>query len=227
MIQKISRVLYLFFAIFSVFSIPIFFLFYNQYQKAVLWCVLSIVLLLVLNIEKIKSFKLWGLEAELKEKITEANETIEYLREVALAIAVPVYDNLASRHRGYSTSSVIKKESFDKRWQKKKNMDAILRKLGFSEQEIKKAANSWNQAVANQIAENIFTNEGKLVEENINKIWSEIVIKYQTIDDFIPYNEIEKFITNNNLASEYRTRTLKDYYDFITYDKINDPKALK
>ncbi|MFH1157325.1 MAG: hypothetical protein V1721_00325 [Pseudomonadota bacterium] len=75
--SDLVKFLFAAFAIVCVFAIPVFLVFHDEYRKALLTCLFSIILLITFNADRIEAFKFLWLSAEMKKTIIEANATIE------------------------------------------------------------------------------------------------------------------------------------------------------
>src|SRR5688500_10818858 len=87
LLEHCIKFLLIAFSIIFLFGFPVFLALHSEYQKAGMVCLFAIIFLLAMNADKIRGFKFWGLEAELKETISEANATIGQLKMVAATVS--------------------------------------------------------------------------------------------------------------------------------------------
>lgn len=201
------------FVIVSVFGIPIFLVFHNEYQKSGLVCLFSIILLLTLNADRIEAFKLWGLEAKLKQTIIEANATIGQLRDVALTMSRQIYNDIAF------SGQVFTRISFDELYKNKTALDQALKNIGASEEEINKSSNLWRLVAGRQMTALIFMDEGRL-EEDVREKWEGLKQPYYEKGEDVPPEKIEKFLNDNSLMSTFRKNRFEDYKHYIETGEI-------
>ena len=201
------------FAIISAFGIPVFFLVHNEYQKATLWCLFSIILLLILNVDRIEAFKLWGLETKLRLTINEAHATIDQLREVALTISRQTYNDIAF------SGQIFTHISFEELYESKTALDKALKSIGASQGEINNAAHIWRLVTGRRLAALIFSDEGKL-DEPAQEIWKEIKKPYYEKEQDVPSEKLEVFLNDNDLMNDFRKGRFEDYQHYINTGEI-------
>ncbi len=102
--------------------------------------------LLLTRLEDITGFKLPRLEAELKQSITEANTTIQQLRELALAIAEPTLNEMAM------SGEISHRLDFSTHNESKEKIVSTLRKIGVPEHNLMKALGGWTEITLRKLS---------------------------------------------------------------------------
>lgn len=215
--------LFVIFSFIFVFAIPVGIIFYKiykkedpLYQEASLICLFSLIFLMVINIEKIEVFKLWGLEAQLKKTIAEANATLKQLQDMALSLSTPVYSELALQGMFMHTVT------FENRYQYKLSLDKSLEEVGIPKEKIEEASKLWTIVAAYGLSL-LITKDDKgetILTEADAKEWDTLSCLYFKDDKFIPADQIQKFLEDKKLLNTTTEEKLSDYRFFLAKKEI-------
>jgi hypothetical protein len=178
----------------------------------------GIVMIVITRIDDIELFKLWGLEARLRQKIDEASATVEQLKRLASAIAEPAISSLAMHDQ------MMRRLNLSYRHKMKGDIDHMLREIGVSNEKISEIGAVWNQMMAYRLARHVV--EGENVSEQVWKDWQELAQAYEH-ERPVPPGKVEAFLKERKMWGSDRARRLEDYKHFIGTGEVRDQKWLE
>lgn len=179
---------------------------------------IGIIILIFINIDKFKKFKGIGIEAELKEIITEGQETIKEMRSLALKLVDPILTIVAIYNKMQHLDVEYQFETRD-------NVIKALKELKTNKSEIDKAVKFFNDYFtlihANVVyyrvienptlkkhSENTLKGLKPTIEDKPEKSWK-LIEKLNSIQEELPPEIIEK---------------LKDFEYFLENKKLRKPE---
>lgn len=166
--------------------------------------------LLVTRRRDIRRLKLWGLEAELQEKIDRATATLEELHQLAKVLAEPVITDLAMH------GVLFRQLNFAYRCQLKEKIEQNLKEIGLDHTEIDVVNRFWNKHVSDGLA--------FLVLREINNKDLKPYID-QLLEGPASPADMRDFLVKNDLMNNEREERLKDYEHFLNTKKVRRPET--
>ena len=172
----------------------------------------SICCLIFVHLPQFKKFKGFGIEAELKQKIEEANETLERLREITVPIAHMLFTMVAKMGRW--SSSIPRRQQYEIT----KKIENELKSNGVKPVHLEKAKGDWHHYNIIDLARPIMEGTLKDVDEGVARKRKKVDSFKGTITAEIR-REYDMAINEWRKASSNRKK-LQDLY------KLTDQQAL-
>lgn len=123
----------------------------------------AIICMIFVSLEEFQKFKGFGIEAELREKIKEADDTIQRLRSFAIPTA-EMLSTIAIR-MGRWGSALSRQE----RYQFMKQIDEELKRIGVSAEDIEKSKANWHRYTIFDLGRPIFSEIKDRLESKIQE----------------------------------------------------------
>ncbi len=189
---------------------------FNKTSVAWIFMISSFGALLLANLDKLKKFKLWGLEAELKDMISEANATIEQLKILAKAIAKPTIGLIAADMMPNIPFPLLFKHNMVSEINKALNI------LGLTKSGIVEASSIYYMLMLYL--------HGVMITKDIKTIEPDILMKlHLRINDDGNYQlatpkEYESFLKERDLLNEERKELIEDLQYFISHQEFRRPQ---
>ena len=224
-----KRFLFFVFSLIFVFLLPLTLAWDGELQKATFVCVISLVFLLVINADKIEAFKLWGLEATLKEKIQEASATIDELKKIAGTISKASLTDLMA-------GNFLGGVSFETKLHLHDEIEEALKEIGIPDEALTDIKENWNKGIAiiydGRISSRLFGTVRGKEDQNLIKERKEHKKEYDALQDFSKWKartpeEIENFAKAKNWNIDEETELLLNQYKyFLKTKEIKDRELL-
>ena len=171
------------------------------------------VAMLFTRLDDLVRFSGFGLEAELQEKINEANATIAQLQELALAVAAPALTNIAAQ--GYLTPP-----KYSESYAMRQDVLEVLRGLRLSPEVIARVdgpfrARSRRLLVAKALQDTSFDQETAVQVERL-----------RAGDTPMSADEVEKFLAEAGEMPSEQRRVVANLREFEKRGVLRDPTVL-
>lgn len=180
-----------------------------------LFLISSVTAILFANLSKLKSLKLWGLQAELKDIIEEAYATIDQLRSLAKSISKPTIGLLAIN--GVSAIPL----PLEYKLHLLGEINKILKKLNFSQDEINETNELFDKIMQFHHGIKITAGIKNVSEEEIKNLHIQKqpngMIKIASPIDY------KKFLKQHNEENPERAELIKDLEHFIEHKWFRRP----
>lgn len=177
------------------------------------WLILigSAAMILLANLSKLKSIKIYGLEAELRETIHEANLTIDQLKSLAIVLAEPAISLIAASDASIPMPFLYRKNLVDR-------INFILKNnIEVSEDEIRRMNDVFRCRLRMR--------HGARIVANIQDIPLDLHLTFD--GKFALPEHYEKLLADQNMLTNERRELIEDLKYFIEKDELRRPETWK
>ena|SRR5579862_2684757 len=173
------------------------------------WLILigSSAMILLANLNKLKSIKFYGLAAELKETIQEANLTIDQLKTLAMVLAEPAISLIAATGTPRPLPLIYRKSLVDR-------INFVLKNIEVPEEEIRRMNDVFRHTLRLW--------HGVRIVEGIQNVPQDLHLPHK---QFATPENYEQFLTSRDMLTNERKELIEDLKYFIEKDDLRRPET--